>query len=212
MKRSGFRVTWDSLVKKLVTQFGVGIIAIVPIGATILILAWLFVSIDNILQPIIRLFFGHSVPGLGFGITVVLIYLAGVIASNVLGKRLIRYGESTLPWLPVVRHLYQGIKQILESFAVPRQKGFIQVVLVEFPRKRMRVIGFVTNEWCCLDGKKLLTVFIPTSPNPMSGFLEIVDEQEIVRTDISIEDALAMVVSAGRVIPKEVSDSLAVAS
>ena len=214
MRRSGamkytYRASWNWLGKKLRRQFLTGLLVMVPLGATILILTWIFTSIDNILQPVIKAILGHPVTGAGFGITMVLIYLVGVIASNVIGKRLIRYGESALPWIPVVRQLYNSIKQILESFTSPERTGFMQVVLVEFPRKGMRVIGFITNELCNEPGKKLLTVFIPTSPNPTSGFLEVVAEDEVVRTDISVESALRMVVSAGRVLPEEITAELA---
>lgn len=202
------RAYWNWLGKKLRAQFVAGVLTIVPVAATILILVWVFVYIDNILQPIIRSIWGHQIHGVGFGVVIVLIYLAGVVASNVVGKRLIRLGESALPWIPVARQLYSGIKQTLESFCMPRRAGFMQVVLTEFPRKDMRVIGFITNELGDEPDKKLLTVFIPTSPNPTSGFLQIVREEEITRTDISVEDALKMVVSAGRVSPKEISDKL----
>ena len=206
--KHGKRAFWGWLGRKLRAHFMAGIIVIVPIGATILILIWMFSTVDNILQPIISSVWGQPIPGLGFAITIILIYLAGVIASNIIGKRLIHYGESTLPWLPVVRQIYHSIKQILESFSAPRRAGFMQVVLTEFPRKGMRVIGFVTNELQGEPGKKLLTVFIPTSPNPTSGFLQIVNEDEITHTDISVENALKMVVSAGRVSPKGISHEL----
>lgn len=198
----GQKEFWRWLGRKVRTHFFVGILTVVPPVATILILVWVFVRIDNILQPVIKFFWGEPVPGVGFGITVVLIYLIGIIASNVLGKRLIKYGESVLPLMPVVRQLYQGIKQILESFSAPSRAGYMQVVLVEFPRKGMRALGFVTNESSDKSGKKLLHIFVPTSPNPTSGFLEIVREDEIVRTNISVESALRMIVSAGRVSPK----------
>ncbi len=202
------RRPWGWLVKKLRAQFIMGIIAVVPIAATILILVWLFNAIDNILQPIIRYIWGHPITGVGFGITIVLIYLVGVIASNVVGKRLIRYAESALPWMPLVRPLYNGIKEVLTSFARPEKAGFLQVVLIEFPRKGMRAVGFVTNESYDKSGKKLLNVLIPTAPNPTTGFLQIVREEEVIRTDISVENAVRMVMSAGRVSPKEVSDKL----
>ena len=206
--KHGLRASWSWLVKKLGTQFVEGIVAVVPIGATILILVWIFNAIDDILQPVIRYIWGHTIPGAGVGMTILLIYLAGVIASNVVGKWLIRRGESALPWMPVVRQLYTGIKQILQSFSAPHKTGFMQVVLVEFPRKGLRTIGFVTNELRDEPGKELFTVFIPTSPNPMSGFLQIVGEDEIIRTGISVESALKMVMSAGRVLPKQVSGKL----
>ena len=120
----------NQLGKKLRAQFVAGILVVVPIGAAILILAWVFISIDNVLQPVVKSLLGHMIPGVGFGITVVLIYLAGVVATNVVGKRLIRYGESLLARVPLFRYLYTGIKQILESFSTPREAGFLQVVLV----------------------------------------------------------------------------------
>jgi len=151
---------------------------------------------------------GRTIPGLGLAIMILLIYLAGVVATNVIGRRLIRYGESLLARVPLFRYLYTGIKQILESFAAPAGGGFLQVVLVEFPKKGMRAIGFVTSESPVESGEKLLNVFIPTSPNPTSGYLEIVRESDVVRTNISIDDALKMVLSGGKVSLQEVTDKL----
>ncbi len=202
------RASWRWLGRKLRTQFLAGILVVVPIGATILILVWIFNTIDSILhlQPVIEGILGRPVPGVGFCITILLIYLVGVIVSNVVGRGLLRYGESLVTRIPMVRQLYTGIKQILESFSTPSKTGFMQVVLVEFPRKGMRTIGFVTNESTDKSGKKLLNIFIPTAPNPTSGFLQIAREDEITRIDISVDDALKMVVSAGRVSPKEVTE------
>lgn len=177
-----------------------------------MVLVWIFNTIDNFLQPLIKPIVGHTIPGLGFGITVVLIYLVGVIVSNVLGRRLVHYGESLLTRapIPLVPQLYNSIKQIVEGFSAPSKAGFMQVVLVEFPRKGMRTIGFITNESLDKSGKKLSNIFIPTSPNPTSGFLQIASESEITRTDISVEDALRMVVSAGRVSLEEVAEKFSV--
>ena len=194
--------------KKLRTQFITGILVVVPIVAAILILRWLFLTFDNMLQPVAQSLLGYTIPGLGLGITVVLIYLAGVIATNVIGRRLIRYGESLLARVPLFRYLYTGIKQILQSVATPGEGGFLQVVLVEFPKKGMRAIGFVTSESSVESGEKLLNVFIPTSPNPTSGYLEIVRENDIIKTNISIDDALKMVLSAGKVSLQEITDRL----
>ncbi|MDP6501395.1 MAG: DUF502 domain-containing protein, partial [Dehalococcoidales bacterium] len=151
---------------------------------------------------------GQTITGLGFVITIALILLLGFIASNVIGKRLIHYGESAIPWMPIVHQLYSGIKQFMESFSASGDTSRMQPVLTEFPRKGMRVIGFVTSELTDESGKKLLTVFVPTSPNPTSGFLQIVEEHEVIRTDISLEDALKMVVSAGKVASDDVIQQL----
>lgn len=92
------------------------------------------------------------------------------------------------------------------SFSASNQTGFMQVVLVEFPRKGMQAIGFVTNESYDRSGEKLLNVFIPTAPNPMTGFLEIMKEQEVTRTSMSVENAFRMIISAGKVLPDEVKE------
>jgi len=202
------KTSGSDIGKKLRAQFIAGIVVVVPIGASILILVWLFSAVDNILQPLVKAVWDHTIPGVGFGATLVLIYLVGVIASNVVGKRLIRYGESRLARVPAFRQLYIGIRQILESFSAPEKAGFMQVVLVEFPRKDMKAIGFVTNELNGASGEKLLNVLIPTAPNPTTGFLLIVKEKEVVRTRISVDDAIKMIVSAGRITSPEVITKL----
>ncbi len=202
------KISKGGIGKRLRTQFIAGILVVVPIGASILVLVWLFSAIDNILQPLVSAIWHHTIPGVGFATTLVVIYLVGVVATNVVGKKLIRYGESLLDRVPVFRQLYTGVRQVMESFATPDKTGFMQVVLVEFPRKGMRAIGFITNELTDKSGEKLLSVFIPTAPNPTTGFLQIMREEEVVQTGISVEDALKMVVSAGRMTPKGVSDRL----
>jgi len=202
------RVFWSWLARKLRRQFFTGILVVVPLGATILILVWIFTTIDNILQPVIRLVLGRPLPGLGFAITIILIYLVGVIASNVGGKRLIRYGESILAKVPIVRPLYSSIKQILGSFSPAGKTNLVQAVLVEFPRKGIWTIGFITKESVAQSGEAQLNIFIPTSPNPTSGFLQIVREEDVIRTDIPIDEALKMIVSAGKVSPQDISDRL----
>jgi uncharacterized membrane protein len=200
--------TQDGWLKRLRAQFMAGFLVVVPVGASILILIWVFTTIDNILQPVVRAIAGHNIPGVGFGVTVVLIYIIGLITRNVIGNRVIKYGDSIMTRVPLFRGLYLGIRQILESFSAPTKTGFMQVVLVEFPRKGIRAIAFVTNEITDANGKKQLSVLIPTSPNPTSGFLQIVGEEDIVRTKISVENALKMIVSAGRLTPLEVQAKL----
>ena len=194
--------------RKLRGHFLAGVLITFPLGLTVWAFVWAFNEIDGWLQPIIERIFGYTIPGVGFGITLVAIYLVGVIASNVFGRKLIGYGESALGRIPVARYLYNGTRQILQSFSAPDATGFMQVVLAEFPRKGTRTIGFITNEVSDESGRKLLNVFIPTAPNPTSGFLQILREEEIIRTDISVDAALKMVVSGGRMSPQEVQDKL----
>ncbi len=211
--KNTLKVSLRWLGRKMRAHFLAGILIILPIGITVWILVQIFNWIDGFLRPVIERIFGGTIyTGVVFAITVVLIYVVGVIASNVIGRRIIRYGESLLAKVPIARIFYTGIKQILTSFSEPRQTGFMQVVLIEFPRRGTRTIGFITNEESNESGKKLINVFVPTSPNPTSGFLQIVEEKEIIRTSISVDDALKMVVSGGRMSPKEVKEKLLAAS
>lgn len=196
--------------RKLRAYFLAGILVTVPLGLTVWIILWIFNGVDGFLQPLIERIFGHHIPGVGFGVTVFLIFIIGIIASNVLGRRLLRYGESWLTKVPLANYLYNGIRQIVQAFAAPDKTGFMEVVLVEFPRKGTRTLGFITNETPDESGSKLLNIFIPTSPNPTSGFLQIIEENQVIRTKLSVDEALRMVVSGGRVSPKEVSDKLSI--
>ena len=186
-------------IKHLRNKLLLGILVLVPLIATVLILVWAFNSVDNILQPIIRGTWGINFPGIGVAIVMVLAYVAGIIASSILGRKIISFIEGYLDRLPLFGQLYRGIRQIIRSFSEPRETGFMQVVFIEYPRKGIHSLGFITNELRDNSEEKFYTVFIPTSPNPTSGFLEVVREEDITIANISVEEALRVVVSAGRV-------------
>jgi uncharacterized membrane protein len=152
--------------------------------------------------------FGREIIGVGFGVICVLILIVGAIATNNIGKRIVRWGESLLGKIPITRTVYDGIRQVIQSFSEPGKTGFMQVVMVQYPRKGVYTIGFITNEHIDENGKKLINVFVPNSPNPMTGFLHIFDDVDVIRTDITIEEGLKMVVSAGRTSPKDVGDKM----
>jgi uncharacterized membrane protein len=194
--------------KKIRGQFMAGLIVVVPVAASVLILIWVFNGIDDILQPIIRKIAGHDIRGVGFGVTIVLIYLVGVVTRNFIGKRLEKFGNSVMMRVPVFRIFYSGIRQIMQTFAAPDKASFLQVVLVEFPRKEMWTIGFVTKEIINESGEKYLNILIPTSPTPWSGFFQVLKEKDVVRTDISVEDAVKMIVSGGMTTPENFTKSL----
>lgn len=183
-------------------DFLAGLLIVVPLAATVLILKWLFQSIDGILAPAVDAIFGRHIPGIGFGAIMVMIYLAGVAARNMFGWKAIQRGESLLEEVPMIREIYSTVKQVLESVMLPHEGAFKEVVLVEFPRAGMRTIGFVTNRVRDSSGKDLVNVYIPTTPNPTSGYLEIVPEDEVFHVDMPIDQAIKMVVSGGTVSPE----------
>lgn len=204
MKSVSNRV-WRWILKTIRTTFVAGLIVVVPIGLTVWILIWIFNGVEDLLSPVVAWIFGQfglePVTGVGFALTVILIFVIGIIMTNVVGRRIVRWGESMLGKIPIARLLYVAFREVFRGFSEENVNSFLAVVLVEFPAKGMRTIGFVTKEDFDKDGRPVFNVFIPTTPNPTSGFLEILHEEDIIRTKISIEDALKMVISGGRMSP-----------
>lgn len=182
--------------------FVTGFLLVVPVAATVLVMKWLFDTVDSILAPSLEKIFGRDIPGIGLIAIIVLIYLAGIVATNVIGRRLFQHGESLLIKVPMVRELYNTFKQVLESVMMPQKGGFKEVVMVEFPTPGMSTIGFITNRLKDDSEQELVSVYIPTTPNPTSGFMEIIPSKDIKRIAMSVEDAIKMIVSGGMVSPE----------
>ena len=148
----------------------------------------------------------HQIPGLGLIISIVVITFIGAITPGFIGRTLLKVGERILDNTPVVRSIYGAIKQIMETVMSTNSESFRDVVLVEYPRKGIWVIGFVTGETKgevqTLNEEILINVFIPTTPNPTSGFLLFVPKNDLIYMKMKVEDAVKMVISGGIVTPQ----------
>lgn len=148
-----------------------------------------------------------NVPGVGLVIGVVLITVIGAIAAGFLGRWIIRLGEALLNRMPVVRTIYGATKQILETVISTQSDAFREVILVEYPRRGLWVIGFVTGGTKGEVARKvdgdMVNVFVPTTPNPTSGFLLFCPREDVIFLDMSVEDAVKLVVSGGIVTPPD---------
>lgn len=194
---------------RLRTYFFAGLLVLIPLVVTIGILSWLFNIFDGFLGPYIYDWLGRPMPGLGLIATLVLIFLIGVVTTNIVGRRLMGAVDEALHRIPLVRSIYSMTKQMSDSIFQSRQVGFQQVVLVEYPRRGLYQIGFVTGmmegplqqELASRGGERMLNVFIPASPNPMSGYLVIVPERDIQFLGMSVQDGLKLIISGGMAIP-----------
>lgn len=204
---SSFFVNLGNNLKK---HFIIGLLVIVPVAVTIWILLWVFNAIDSILKPIIVFVFGRTFPGIGFVATILIIYLTGLLSTNIVGKRLFLWLENMLLKIPVVRPLYLLAKRIVLAISAPRAKNLMQVVMVHFPNKETYTIGFVTNESLDGNGNKRISVLVPLAPNPVSGFLLLVSEKDIIRTKIRLDDAIKIIVSAGTHLPDDFGHKTAI--
>ena len=150
--------------------------------------------------------FGFNIPGLGAVLAVLLVLLTGALVANFLGRKLITLGESVLNRIPLVRSVYSAVKQVIETFVSQDSRSFRQVVLVEYPRKdcwSLAVLaGDPVGEVQDKTAQKVITVFLPTAPNPTSGFVIMVPEHEIIPLEMSVEEGFRMVISLGVVTPK----------
>ena len=193
----------------LTTYFVHGLIIIIPLAVTIWVFVWLFNLIDGMLSPILEWGFGRPMPGLGFAIIIVSLVLIGYFGIKIGRRRTFDFVEELIIKIPILGAIYGGVRQVLTSFSVSANGRFLEVVFMEFPRKGIYTVGFVTGEVKDRDGKKVLNVFIPTALNPAGGFLQIVPESDIIKTSMSVSDAMKLVISAGKVFREDLADMLA---
>lgn len=197
--------------------FITGLLIILPVLCTVYLFVSLFVFFDNILgRYVSRLtiaHFGFKIPGLGLLIFIALTFGAGIFATNFLGRKLLLYFERLWLKFPIIKRIYPAIKQIISFFFTPKNHSEIQkVVLIEYPRKGIYTVGFVTNR---SDksieekaGRELLNVLIPSVPSPFTGVVVLVPLKDVIFLDIGIEEAIKLFISGGVVNPGESLSSL----
>ena len=185
-----------------------GLTIIVPLWLTGWVLKFLFDWADGFSAPLIsqmaKLFDDPDfhIPGLGFVLTFIILWVVGALATNVVGRSLWQFARETLEGLPLVRTIYAPIQQLMESLTSPGKAGFEKVVLVEYPRTGMWTLGFLAGDVPREDEvAPAHSIFVPTAPNPTTGFMLIVPPDQLRPTDLGVEEALKMIVSAGVVVP-----------
>ena len=185
-----------------------------PIFITIFILKFLYKHLDA-LSPLFTALLikagapipeGYRIPFLGVTMTLIIIVLVGMFTTNIFGKRLVHLGETLVEKIPFVRRIYGGTKQVISSFVHADTSAFNQVVLIEFPRRGVHAIGFVTGdtrgEVQSKTGDNMINVFVPTTPNPTSGFLIFAPPEEVQEISMTIEEGVKYVISGGIVDPQ----------
>lgn len=200
------------LAARLRNYFLTGVVVAAPIGITVYV-TWTFISfVDETVKPFIpdqydpEAYFRLTFPGLGLIIMIVLLTLLGALTANLFGRTLLGYGERLVDRMPVVRNVYNALKQIFETVASQSNESFRQAGLIEYPRKGIWSICFITattqGEVQRKTQDRVVSVFVPTTPNPTSGFLLFVPRDEIIVLDMTVEEAAKMVISAGMVTPE----------
>ena len=196
-------------MKKIKKYLIAGLVTVVPVFVTVYALVVSFRFIDGILGRFLNAFLketlGFYIPGLGFVLFSLLLICAGFIATWLLGRRLFRGIEKWFAGLPLVNKIYPTVKQIVTFILAQKEFGFRKVALIEYPSKGIWSLGFLTNEEFSKMGiiseRDMVTVFVPTTPSPLSGFVVFVPRQDVTFLDIPVSDALKILISGGVVKP-----------
>jgi len=196
-------------------SFLTGIVVIAPVALTLWLIWTVAGWVDGMVLPLIpasyqpEQYIGINLRGIGVIIFLIFTIIVGWIAKGLIGRSMIGFAESLVNRMPVVRSIYSGVKQIAETVFAQSERSFEKACLVQYPRKDIWAIGFISTEARgevnakAETGSDLLSVFVPTTPNPTSGFLLFFPREDVIELDMSIEDAAKLVISAGLVYPSE---------
>lgn len=200
---------WGTLKLLFRKYFIAGLLIIVPLYGTFWILKTLVITVDDMffqfvphaLQP--KVWFGHYIPGIGLILTIPIILFVGVLTRIYLGKQLLKAGDWLLSQIPVGSAVYKGLKQLLQTLFGQEGARYSRVVLVEFPSKGQYALAFVTGDSeeipASMATDKFIRVYVPTAPNPTSGYLLMVKEADVVSTSITVDEASRLIISGGLV-------------
>ncbi len=200
-----------SMIAYIRTCFISGLLVWLPILVTIVVIKFVIDVLSKSLlllppqyQP--DVLFGMHIPGVGVILTILVIFSTGVVAANFVGRRLVELSDALVARIPIVRSIYAGVRQVAETMFKPGGQSFRKVLLVEFPCAGVWSIAFQTGEGYkevekALQGEQMVSYFIPTTPNPTSGFLMMAPRHKVIELDISVDQALKFVISLGVVQP-----------
>lgn len=207
VKKTGF-------IGRLRNYFFTGLIVVGPVSITIYIIWALISFVDSWVKPLLPKIwqpetYGFWVPGMGVVFSIIILIIVGAFVANLFGRTIISFGEQMVGRMPVVRGVYGALKQIFETVLSQSQTSFQNVGIIEYPRKGLYSIVFVSTDTtgeiadkCNYTGEGMLSIFLPTTPNPTSGYLLFVPRGDVTILEMKVEDAAKMVISAGLVVPE----------
>ena len=191
------RIRWKQTEQKVMTRLGAGFLVLIPLVLTILVGRFVYIWVEEFMAPFLETLFRRPVPGAGFITFILFLYFVGIGATSAIGRRAIDIGHNLFGNIPVIRLLYGAVKEAIDLVTVATDREFKRVVLVEYPRRGVKAIGFLTGQFEDEEGKQQAVVYIPTTPNPTSGYLAIISIDEIYPTDLKVDQAMKLIISGG---------------
>ncbi|KTD18543.1 transmembrane protein [Legionella lansingensis] len=192
-----------------------GLVVWLPIVVTFIVLRFIVEMLDQTMALLPAAYqpdriFGMHIPGLGVVLSLLIILLTGVIATNYFGQRLVNLGEKILARIPLVRSIYNAVKQVINALFATNSQAFRKVLLVEYPREGMWSLAFLTGSTngstiSRHTGEEMISLFVPTTPNPTSGFLLMVPKRNVLEVDMTVDEALKFIISLGVMQPTAIA-------
>jgi uncharacterized membrane protein len=204
-------------MKQLRRYFVAGLIVWIPLGITIFIGRFIVLQMDKTLRFVPKEYLpetwlGFAIPGLGVILTLLLVLITGLLVANFVGRSMVGFWESLLERIPIVRSVYSAAKKFVEIVFSDSEQSFKKVLLIEYPRKGIYSLAFQTatnlGEVQARTGESVVCTFVPTTPNPTSGYIIIVPKKDIIELDMEIDEAFKMIVSLGVVVPTWRNDQI----
>ena len=191
----------NSLIQNLRSKLLTGIITLLPLHLTYIVLKFFFKISNDISEPILNRL-GIEIPFLGILLTLLLVLSIGIAVTNFLGKKFFEIGERIVKKVPLVSSIYYSIKQILDTITKSSTDELKGTVYIQYPRKGLWTMAFISGESISESGEAFFHLFVPTTPNPTSGFFLMIPKEDVIKSNMSVEDGLKTIISGGLLAPK----------
>ena len=190
----------NSITQNFRSKLFAGLATLLPLYFTFIVVKFLFISLEETSGPLLKKL-GFNIPGLGIILTIILIYILGLLVTNFLGKKIFKLGEKVVKKVPVVNIIYSTLKQITDTFTKGSKDTFKGAIYIQYPRRGLWTMAFISGESISKEGIAYYHVFVPTTPNPTSGFFLLIPQTDSVQTGMSVEDGLKTIISGGLLAP-----------
>ncbi len=192
----------NSFIKNIKTKFIAGFVALIPIVLTFYVFRFVYTLMNQMSNPIVKKYLNIEIPFFGIFVIIISIYLLGLIVTNLIGKKILNMGELILKKVPLVSTIYITLKQITNTLALNTNHSFEGTVYIEYPKKDLWTIAFISGSSKNSIGVEYYNLFVPTTPNPTSGFYIVIRKNKTIPTGISVEESLKTIISGGMLAPK----------
>ena len=192
----------NNITQKFRSKLFAGLATLLPLYLTFIVIKFLFTKLEEMSGPILKKI-NLDIPGLGIILTVLLVYILGLLVTNFLGKKIFDIGERLVKKVPIVNMIYTTLKQITDTFTKGSMDAFKGAVYIEYPRKGLWTMAFISGESINKDGVSFYHLFVPTTPNPTSGFFLMIPQSDTIKSGMSVENGLKTIISGGLLAPKK---------